>query len=261
MTSDEIHVHVEKCLNRIEKRKKILTQRVGGGANEESDTTTTDDEDDQDSIDIVGGTETTSPVGGGGGGSEETYEEYEWAGQTRIRVSSMLPGGGYSGAGMMSTNTTTTEEDFNVNVDGDDDTTVYGQSHFTEKDLIPAASLAADNYLRSLIAGEAPSTANEDEEEGETEEENTSVKLSSVTSIQGHIVESLKSRLREYEKQASAVKNKCQICLEEYKSPLVSISCWHVLCKECWLRCLGARKLCPKCNMITGPSDLRRIYL
>lgn len=252
-------MHVEKCLNRMEKRQK--TQRVG--VNEESDTTTTDDEveDDQDSIDIVGGTTdtTTSPAVGCSG--IETYEEYEWAGQTRIRVSSMLPGGGYSGVGMRSTNTTTTDEDLNVNVDGDDDTTVYGQSQFTEKDVIPAAqSLAADNYLRSLIAGETPSKA-DDSETDEDEDQSDDDKPTTTETIQGQIVESLKSRLREYEKQASAVKNKCQICLEDYKSPLVSISCWHVLCKQCWLRCLGARKLCPKCNMITAPADLRRIYL
>lgn len=40
------------------------------------------DDDEDDSIDVEG----------------ETYEEYEWAGQTRIRASSLLEGG-YSGAG------------------------------------------------------------------------------------------------------------------------------------------------------------------
>lgn len=81
---------------------------------------------------------------------------------------------------------------------------------------------------------------------------------------------------------------------ENYIVPLVSVSCWHVHCEECWLRTLvstdfitrslpfrccvvvlmwifyhdffflnwqGAKKLCPQCNMITSPSDLRRIYL
>ncbi|KAM7328508.1 hypothetical protein ACRRTK_012600 [Alexandromys fortis] len=40
-----------------------------------------------------------------------------------------------------------------------------------------------------------------------------------------------------------------------------SIQCWHVHCEECWLWTLGAKKLCPQCNTITVPGDLRRIYL
>lgn len=61
----DINAHVESCLQR------------GGEANG-----THSDEDEDDSIDVEG----------------ETYEEYEWAGQTRIRASSLLEGG-YSAAG------------------------------------------------------------------------------------------------------------------------------------------------------------------
>ncbi|CAG2053280.1 unnamed protein product [Timema podura] len=48
---------------------------------------------------------------------------------------------------------------------------------------------------------------------------------------------------------------------ERYKKPVISVCCWHVHCEECWLHTLGAKKLCPQCNMITSPSDLRRIYM
>lgn len=31
--------------------------------------------------------------------------------------------------------------------------------------------------------------------------------------------------------------------------------------QECWLRAMGAKKLCPQCKVIVTPKDLRRIYL
>lgn len=75
-----------------------------------------------------------------------------------------------------------------------------------------------------------------------------------------HIIEALKEKIREYE---SIIKNKskCLICMDEFRVPVVSICCWHVHCEVCWLQTLGARKLCPQCNMITSPTDLRRIYM
>ncbi|XP_078285509.1 E3 ubiquitin-protein ligase RNF220-like [Rhinoraja longicauda] len=54
---------------------------------------------------------------------------------------------------------------------------------------------------------------------------------------------------------------KCHVCMASYSVPLASIQCWHIHCEECWLRTLGSKKLCPQCNAITSPHDLRRIYL
>ncbi|XP_049603488.1 E3 ubiquitin-protein ligase RNF220a isoform X1 [Syngnathus scovelli] len=48
---------------------------------------------------------------------------------------------------------------------------------------------------------------------------------------------------------------------DSYTMPLTSIQCWHVHCEECWLRTLGNKKLCPQCNTITSPGDLRRVFL
>lgn len=74
--------------------------------------------------------------------------------------------------------------------------------------------------------------------------------------------EALKARVRELERQLSrGDRYKCLICMDSYSMPLTSIQCWHVHCEECWLRTLGAKKLCPQCNTITAPGDLRRIYL
>lgn len=54
---------------------------------------------------------------------------------------------------------------------------------------------------------------------------------------------------------------RCLICLEQYRDPVVSIVCWHVSCEVCWCRTLQAKKMCPQCNQITSPIDLRRIYM
>ncbi|XP_075433969.1 E3 ubiquitin-protein ligase Rnf220-like [Ascaphus truei] len=53
----------------------------------------------------------------------------------------------------------------------------------------------------------------------------------------------------------------CHICLDSYSVPVTSIQCWHIHCEGCWLRALGTKKLCPQCNTITSPCDLRRVYL
>lgn len=66
---DDINLHVELCLRRHER-------------NNGSSSAAHDDDDDDMSIDVEG----------------ESYEEYEWAGQTRVRASSFLEGG-YSAAG------------------------------------------------------------------------------------------------------------------------------------------------------------------
>lgn len=262
LTREDIHVHVEKCLSRSTDKRP----RPNNGSGQENGAIDDDSDDDEDSIDIVGDQHTG-----------ETYETYEWAGQTRIRTSSLLPGG-YAGTGMGSNSTTniaaSASETEEVNVDGDD-TQVFGQTQFSEKDIIQPANTAADKYLRSLVAGEAASSSrsvvtlpptgkspNENEDDSDASSSEGGGSCGESNGMQDQIVESLKARLKEYEQQSSAsARNKCQICIEEYKSPCVSISCWHVLCEDCWLRSLGSCKLCPKCKMITSAADLRRIYL
>lgn len=64
---DDINLHVELCLRRNNGNSSAVNV----------------DEDDDISIDVEG----------------ETYEEYEWAGQTRVRVASLLEGG-YTATGM-----------------------------------------------------------------------------------------------------------------------------------------------------------------
>lgn len=71
--ADDLNLHVELCLRRSE---------FSSNGNRRKSNPSDDDDDDDDSIDVEG----------------ESFEEYEWAGQTRVRASSLLEGG-YSAAG------------------------------------------------------------------------------------------------------------------------------------------------------------------
>ncbi|XP_055739287.1 E3 ubiquitin-protein ligase RNF220-like isoform X3 [Salvelinus fontinalis] len=66
---------------------------------------------------------------------------------------------------------------------------------------------------------------------------------------------------RGYVMAGGGIKRLLPLRRDSYTMPLTSIQCWHVHCEECWLRTLGNKKLCPQCNTITSPGDLRRVYL
>ena len=211
-------------------------------------------------------------------------ESYTWCGQTRIRATSLIESSLSSTGIGTNVNRANEDEDTEVNIDGDDDTQVYGASQYSERDIILLNK--DDQRLRDLVLGEVPSTSGtretreennqnvansvspslsptSDKIDSDTDKLTSSTNLNETPSIEHsshQIVESLKAKIREYE---SFIKNKpkCLICLDDFKNPVVSICCWHVHCEECWLYTLGCRKLCPQCNMITSASDLRRIYL
>ncbi len=205
-----------------------------------------------------------------------------------------------SGLGTSLINSTNADEDEDLNVDGDD-TQIYGQSQYSERDVIvPAATTnkeANENlYLRQLVVGEdlkrptgqrSSKNGDDDDDDNDGDDEmngnvgessdlkqetagesssstintnNTTTNPFNSKNNQHQVIESLKEKIREFETQKNN-KCKCLICMDAYVDPVVSICCWHVHCEECWLRTLGARKLCPQCNMITSPSDLRRIYM
>lgn len=243
-----------------------------------------DGDDDDESIDVEG----------------EIYEEYEWAGQTRIRASSLLAGG-YAATGLgtnisstssnftnINHNTSDTASDDELNVDGDD-TQIFGQPQYTVRDIIMPLTVDDDqktsSYLRDLVNGNDSSTTfnqqqtnnntNSNSNVSQTQEQEesdmnsfpgttTTATIISTNnydmSSQQHIIESLKSKIIEYEKYLKN-KPKCLICMDDFKTPVCSICCWHVHCEECWLKTLGSRKVCPQCNMITSPNDLRRIFM
>ncbi|KAK4010297.1 hypothetical protein OUZ56_019442 [Daphnia magna] len=173
----------------------------------------------------------------------DSYEEYEWAGQRRVRASTLLEGG-FGGVGMHISKAGD-EETEDVVVDGDD-TAAFGQPQFNENDIQSAAA------------------EHSSQEEGLVKcERDAQMTTYKETDSKDHIINALKNRvcdLEEMNKEAKQ-KNRCLICLGDYRQPVVSTSCWHVHCEECWLQALGNKKLCPQCNLITSPTHLRRIYM
>lgn len=132
-----------------------------------------------------------------------------------------------------------------------------------------SAIATSENVAEAQIKCESTascSTITIDLKDGTVKETTTAVKSQpqphsrTTDAASAHIIDALKEKIREYE-IIIRNKSKCLICMDEFRIPVVSICCWHVHCEECWLRTLGARKLCPQCNMITSPTDLRRIYM
>ncbi|KAK4872039.1 hypothetical protein RN001_016163 [Aquatica leii] len=208
-TNEDINLHVEMCLRRSENN---------GGDSDEN-------------IDVEGG-----------------FEEYEWAGQSRVRATSLLQGGMSS----LGTSLTGTDEDEDLVVDGDD-AQMYGAAQYSERDIIIPGGDKEQEALRKAILGSESVNCVDD----------TTSKTETVSVSGDPILEALKNRIRELEHREQTWDDmyKCLICMERYKTPVISVCCWHVHCEQCWLQTLGAKKLCPQCNMITSPADLRRIYM
>uniref|UniRef100_A0A672MQ42 E3 ubiquitin-protein ligase RNF220 n=1 Tax=Sinocyclocheilus grahami TaxID=75366 RepID=A0A672MQ42_SINGR len=221
------------------------------------------------------------------------FEEYEWCGQKRVRATTLLEGG-FRGTGFAMCSTKESHDsDADLDVDGDD-TLEYGKAQYTEADIIPCSGedqgeAKEREALRGAVlnggvpsnritpefskwaSDEMPSTSNGESSKQEPSSSSLSstprtCKNSEIEKITedstATTLEALKARIRELEKQIlRGDRYKCLICMDSYAMPLTSIQCWHVHCEECWLRTLGNKKLCPQCNTITSPGDLRRVYL
>ncbi|CAL8277953.1 unnamed protein product [Lota lota] len=72
------------------------------------------------------------------------FEEYEWAGQKRIRATALLEGG-FKGTGFVvcGTKESAADSDGDLDVDGDD-TLEYGKAQYTEADVIPCSGAGED---------------------------------------------------------------------------------------------------------------------
>lgn len=207
-----------------------------------------------------GGEEEQVDVEGDGG---DNFEEYTWAGQTRVRATTMLEGG-FAGQGFQTSSSKRgSEDEGDLNVDGDD-SEQYGNPQFCESDLIrlrpdDAASTSTRQDQVRIKTETATREATPGCSQSDVPLDLCRSELPTSTG-QGALILSLKARLKELE-QSQDAKQKCLICMTQYQGPLVSIQCWHVHCEQCWFQTLGAKKLCPQCNMITSPADLRRIFL
>ncbi|XP_076261471.1 ring finger protein 220 [Rhynchophorus ferrugineus] len=208
--TEDITIHVELCLRRSEGN---------------------DSDHDDENIDI------------------ETYEEYEWAGQSRVRATTLLQGG----LSNLGTSVQSVDEDEDLNVDGDGE--MYGSPQYSEQDIIlPCEEAAEDLALRKAVIGTVPNRLSSEDKDDQS---------STIKSKGDPVLQVLKNRIKELEARLESRDEiyKCLICMERYRTPVISVCCWHVHCEQCWLQTLGAKKLCPQCNMITSASDLRKIYM
>lgn len=167
--------------------------------------------------------------------NDDTYEEYEWNGTTRIRPASMILC--HAADRVKELNV---PDDLNI---VEEETNEFGESQYGE------SALVSPRTTEAFYGEDAPLNV-----------PRRSTGAASAEVDAQLLIESLCAKLRSQETLlAKAVK--CLICMEAYDTPLASIGCWHVHCERCWLHSLGAKKVCPQCNIITKPSDLRRIYL
>ncbi|XP_067329994.1 E3 ubiquitin-protein ligase RNF220a isoform X5 [Channa argus] len=181
------------------------------------------------------------------------FEEYEWAGQKRIRATALLEGGfRASGFATCSIKESAADSDADLDVDGDD-TLEYGKAQYTEADIIPCSGAGEDQgearereALRGAVlnggmpsnritpefskwaSDEMPSTSN-----GESSKTDPSTPSSSSSSScaprtcknseiekvteeesTATTMEALKARIRELEKQIlRGDRYKCLICM------------------------------------------------
>ncbi|XP_007552814.1 E3 ubiquitin-protein ligase RNF220 isoform X2 [Poecilia formosa] len=203
--------------------------------------------------------------------------EDEWNERRRTQMTAI----GFKGLTLVSTTSRECRDsDADLDVDGDD-TLEYGRAQYSETDVIPCSAesskeSAANSSLLpdSRLKLDFPKWSNDGSPSTSSgEKQDTTVAGLPRTCRNAEIeplsedstpttLDALKARIRDLEKQLSkGDRFKCLICMDTYTTPLTSIQCWHVHCEECWLRTLGAKKLCPQCNTITSPGDLRRVYL
>mmetsp|Transcript_47079 Transcript_47079/g.118590 ORF Transcript_47079/g.118590 Transcript_47079/m.118590 type:complete len:217 (+) Transcript_47079:205-855(+) len=177
---------------------------------------------------------------------EPQIEEWEIAGQTRVRACSLLEDGYASALSSVYSRRNQEDVDDDLEIE-DDDTSTFGNPQYTNDDLVP---IVIDDVS---------------EDSGPEQCAQANTQLTSPTSLSENgsrdlLIASLKQQLKEQEASLSSIP-KCMICLGAYTVPLVSVNCWHVHCEQCWMQALGAKKLCPQCQVITVVTDLRRVYL
>ncbi|XP_025265079.1 uncharacterized protein LOC105249478 isoform X3 [Camponotus floridanus] len=245
-TPEELNQHVDRCLNK---------QNNGNPAGQNTNL-------DEEEVDVEG--------------DAETFEEYEWAGQKRVRASSMLVGG-FSAAGLATSSSNRSgvgggggsheDEDVDLVVDGDD-AAEFGPAQYSEADVVapridgtPREQKERDALREAVISPNAPHPPQQlTPDAGLTAQGLVEVKPEPGTTTpvaqqndpdegasgvsprrdgDTPVMEALRGRIRELEAEMRGQLFKCLICMEQYKKPVTSVCCWHVHCEECWLHTLN----------------------
>ncbi|KAF8930148.1 hypothetical protein EDD21DRAFT_364109 [Dissophora ornata] len=290
---DDINSHIDACLTNPQ------PMRHGGSGGSSSSGANTP---------VSGGASArSSTVATPNDRMTDSFEEYTWAGQTRVRATALFEGGmGSLGSGSRLVQEDI-DDDLNVEDDEDDE---YGGAQFTERDVVMDNADPDADELREIVLESSPATQRasphrnsakewsgskkrvkvdrdvdiedegpdpgdrddeevdedaeidlEGDDEGDEEHRvNMMVSSAFASGDTRLVIDALRSKIKHLETANKSVPS-CLICLEPYAVPLTSIVCWHVHCEACWMKTLGSKKLCPQCQKITLPKDLRRIYL
>ncbi|KAJ1959556.1 hypothetical protein IWQ62_004563 [Dispira parvispora] len=276
-----VNEHIDRCLN-----QQGMSSMVTDGITT-SGTSATPLE--QPGLTPASNGTTATPVNGiGPSSSTNNFVTYSWAGETRVRATALVQGG----ANALTSGPTVTmrkHQDVEGDLDIDEDALPsYGAAQYTDKDIQRVMHRRkANTSTRGLTsqplsaASISSSHANVRDNSSSLAAESTGFEVSPLppptpseirqsqwsdpASAPGQtgtqlVIESLKAKIHEQEELVQSVQT-CLICMEPYDQPVVSTVCWHVHCERCWLQTLATKKLCPQCQVITQPTDLRRIYL
>ncbi|XP_044742115.1 E3 ubiquitin-protein ligase Rnf220-like [Chrysoperla carnea] len=260
--SDELNVHISQCLRK---------QRMNNSPNSIQD--------EDETVDIEGD-------------NSKGYVESSWPEDLRSPKSNSnihFPRNATPSSTNMSVDHETEgedgeEEDLIVDADDLRVTTQYSPTHYSsDSEVVQSANSEAQERELLICSpddaqqSQVNSTVNSSNDEGKSEGSQGQPCDSNVStsdtgpSSRAQLLKELKAKIRELENNPSTDEEmsaqtdsnyKCLICMENYKNPVISTTCWHVHCEECWLQTLETRKkVCPQCNVVTSSSDLRRIYM
>ncbi|ORX76265.1 hypothetical protein BCR32DRAFT_296349 [Anaeromyces robustus] len=276
---DQINLHIDRCLQQQQQLEENQLELISPSNTTCGLTTNTNN-----TTDTHNDYEKNTPLK-----KSKSFDEYTWAGQTRIRATS-LHEGSFSDFASNPIGKSKVEDDTDIELNvEDDETEIYGQKQYGEHNIVQLKientkkleeennknnTTASPRKKSSIIRITIPknliknSQKNNDSQKENKEKEQKQedhykkpqVFIEERKDDKSLIIDALREKIREMEKQQKDV-NKCLICLEPFVNPVTSINCWHVFCEKCWLQTLGAKRLCPQCQIITGPGDLRRIYL
>ncbi|KAJ3133680.1 hypothetical protein HK100_004183 [Physocladia obscura] len=163
---------------------------------------------------------------------DDGIEEYTWAGQTRVRVTSMLEGG-FAASGFNVHKKTDKDTEDNILID-DDEQDTFGAVQYTQDDIRKYVTEINNDDDAALSPVPYKNNLDKDEDDRiDVETIDVSDELAKfMTTVPLDaklVIEALTQRLKSLERDAP--KMKCLVCHDTYRTPVTSINCWHVHCE------------------------------
>ena len=183
---------------------------------------------------------------------DDGWEEYEWAGQRRVRSSSLRLAL-QEDCSLNQVTIQKTEEREELDILGDSEEDLLDTQELERvSSTLPGQDLRETKLMSSVKDSNINSTP------GEMKPDATS----SLDSNDGTLplCENAATDLN-VDQSPDEHGEVCKICLSNFSRPLVSTACWHVHCQTCWMRALGAARVCPQCKAPVKPPDLSRVFL